>query len=392
MDGATSGAASSTVGIVMETLPGERRVALTPAAGQTLLSSGCHVLVEAGAGAAAGYPDERYRERGITVAARAEVLAADVLAVVRLGGLDPAAVHPGQILVGLADPLGAPKDVLAMAERGARVLALELLPRITRTQPMDVLSSQATVAGYKAALLAAAALPRLLPLLMTAAGTITPARVLVLGAGVAGLQAIATARRLGAVVEAYDVRSAVREQVESLGARFVDLGLDTADAEGAGGYARELGEDFYRRQRDALGRVVAGANAVITTAQVPGGRAPVLVTAGMVANMASGSVIVDLAAGQGGNCELSRPDEQVVTPGGVTILGPTNLPATVATDASAMYGRNVAAFLGHLLHGGRVALDRSDEIVAGTLVADSGEVCHARVRAALGLDVKEAMA
>jgi NAD(P) transhydrogenase subunit alpha len=260
--------------------------------------------------------------------------------------------------------------------------ALELIPRITRAQSMDVLSSQATVAGYKAVLLAAGALPKMLPLMTTAAGTIAPARVLVVGTGVAGLQAIATARRLGAVVEAYDVRPAAREEVESLGARFVELPLRSGDASGAGGYASAQGEDFYRRQRELLSRAVAASDVVVTTALVPGRRAPLLLEAGMVAGMAPGSVVVDLAAERGGNCELSRPDELVVA-GGVTVLAPTDLPATVPHHASQMYAKNIVTFLLHLLEGGALRLELEDEIVAGTLVCRGGEVVHPRVLEAL---------
>jgi NAD(P) transhydrogenase subunit alpha len=249
---------------------------------------------------------------------------------------------------------------------------------------MDALSSQATIAGYKAVLLAAASLPKIFPMMTTAAGTLAPARVLVIGAGVAGLQAIATARRLGAVVEAYDVRPAVKEQVESLGAKFVELPLESADAEDRGGYAKAQDEDFYRRQREMMTRVVAGSDAVITTAQVPGKKAPVLVTAEMVAGMAAGSVIVDIAAGQGGNCEVTQPD-QVVTQDGVTVLGPTNLPATVPYHASQMYARNMSSFLAHLVHDGELRIDLEDEITRETLVSRGGQLVHPRVREAFGL-------
>ena len=283
------------------------------------------------------------------------------------------------MLVGLADPLAPGELMREVAARGVTLFALELVPRITRAQPMDVLSSMATVAGYKAVLVAASALPRLFPMLTTAAGTIPPAHVFVVGAGVAGLQAIATARRLGARVSAYDVRPAVKEQVQSLGARFVELPLETAETEDRGGYAKALDEEFYRRQREMMLRVVASSDVVITTALVPGRRAPLLVTEEMIEGMAPGSVVVDLAAERGGNCELTRPDETVVRHG-VTILGPTNLPATVPFHASRMYSRNITAFVQHALKDGPAALDLNDEIVRETLVARGGELVHAQVR------------
>ena len=383
-----------TIGVVRETTPGERRVALTPAAVPVLTRPGCPVLVEAAAGLAAGATNDDYRARGATVAPRDEVLKADVLLTVRppgtgrgdAGQADLERLATGQLVIGLCDPLANPEGIRALAERKLTVFALELLPRTTRAQAMDVLSSQATVAGYKAAVLAAGALAKMMPLLTTAAGTIAPARVLVIGAGVAGLQAIATARRLGAVVQAYDLRAAVKEQIESLGARFVELDIRADVAETAGGYAREMGADFYRRQREAMAAVVAANDAVITTAQVPGGTAPVLVTADMVEAMRPGSVVVDLAAPAGGNCELTVPDLAVVTSGGVTVLGPTNLPATVPAHASQMYAKNVSSFALHLLRDGRPELDLADDIVAETLVCTDGRLTSSRVRAALGLD------
>ncbi|HWP99816.1 MAG TPA: NAD(P) transhydrogenase subunit alpha, partial [Vicinamibacterales bacterium] len=295
------------------------------------------------------------------------------------GAADLPRLRPGQVLVGLADPLAPGELMREVAARGVTLFALELVPRITRAQPMDVLSSMATVAGYKAVLVAASALPRLFPMLTTAAGTIPPAHVFVVGTGVAGLQAIATARRLGARVSAYDVRPAVKEQVQSLGARFVELPLETAETEDRGGYAKALDEEFYRRQREMMLRVVASSDVVITTALVPGRRAPVLVTEEMIKGMAPGSVVVDLAAERGGNCELTRPDETVVRHG-VTILGPTNLPATVPFHASRMYSRNITAFVQHALKDGPSALDLNDEIVRETLVARGGELVHAQVR------------
>ena len=376
------------VGIPAETFPGERRVATVPAVVPALTKAGLDVLLEPGAGAAAGFPDADYVEKGAALAAdRAHLFAtADAVLQVRALGANPDAgradlelMRPGQVVVGLSEPLGAPAAARDLAGRGVTAFSMELIPRITRAQSMDALSSMATIAGYKAVLVAAEALPRMFPMMMTAAGTVTPARVFVVGAGVAGLQAIASARRLGAKVEAYDVRPAVKEQVESLGASFVDLPLDTAGSEDAGGYAKAQDEAFYARQREMMGRVVAGSDVVITTALIPGRPAPVLVTDEMVAGMTPGSVVVDLAAERGGNVEPSRPDE-MVTAHGVTVLGPTNLPSTVPYHASQMYARNVSALLLHLVRDGAVALDPDDEITAGTLVSRDGEVVHPRVR------------
>ncbi len=376
------------VGIPAETYPGERRVATVPAVLPALTKAGLDVLLEPAAGAAAGFPDAGYVEKGAALAAdRAHVFAdADVVLQVRALGANPDAgrpdlelMRPGQVVIGLSEPLGAPGAARELAARGITALSMELIPRITRAQSMDALSSMATIAGYKAVLVAAEALPRMFPMMMTAAGTVTPARVFVVGAGVAGLQAIASARRLGAKVEAYDVRPAVKEQVESLGASFVDLPLDTAGSEDAGGYAKAQDETFYARQREMMGRVVAGSDVVITTALIPGKPAPVLVTGEMVAGMTPGSVVVDLAAERGGNVEPSRPDE-VVSAHGVTVLGPTNLPSTVPYHASQMYARNVSALLLHLVRDGAVALDFDDEITTGTLVSHDGEVVHPRVR------------
>ncbi|MBI2916631.1 MAG: Re/Si-specific NAD(P)(+) transhydrogenase subunit alpha [Chloroflexi bacterium] len=381
------------VGILKETLPGERRVAIVPAVVPSLAKAGLEVLVESGAGAAAGFSDAAYTEHGVrVVASRADVFAqADLLLQVRAAGANPAAgrrdlslYRPGQAVVGFLEPLGAPDAVLDLARRGVVAFALELLPRVARAQSMDVLSSQATVAGYKGVLLAAEVLPKMFPMLMTAAGTITPARVLVMGAGVAGLQAIAVARRLGALVQGYDVRPAAKEQVESLGAKFVELPLEPGQAEDRGGYARAMGEEFYRKQRELLTRVVAESDVVITTALVPGQRAPVLVTNDMVGSMKPGSVIVDLAAERGGNCEATRPGE-VAEAMGVTIVGLTNLASTVPYDASQMYARNITAFVQHVVKGGQLKLDPGDDIVRESLVARDSDVVHPRVRALLGL-------
>jgi NAD(P) transhydrogenase subunit alpha len=374
------------LGVPRETFPGERRVALVPLVLGSLTKAGITVVVESGAGTAATYPDNEYVAKGARVGTRAEVFEqADVIAQVRTyganthaGEADLSLIRADQVVVGLSEPLAELQAAERMAATGATLFSLELMPRTTRAQSMDALSSMATVAGYKAVLLAANAASRMFPMMMTAAGTLQPARVLVLGAGVAGLQAIATARRNGALVEAYDVRPAVKEQVESLGAKFVDLGVPSEDAEGAGGYAREQTAEFLARQRQALGRVVAAADVVITTAAVPAQRAPVLVTSEMVRQMSVGSVIVDLAAERGGNCELTRPG-QTVTEGGVTILGPLNLAADVPAHASQMYAKNVSSFLTYLAKDGALDLDRSDEIVSSTLVAEGGAVVHPRV-------------
>ena len=381
------------VGVPRETFPGERRVALVPAVIPNLAKAGCKVLVEAGAGEAALYPDRVYVEKGARVAAsRPEVFgSADViLQVLGYGANDPSGradlplLRRDQALIAFLRPLGDPRTVKEIAGTGALAFSVEFVPRITRAQSMDALSSMSTVAGFKAVLLAAESLPRMFPMLTTAAGTIPPARVLVVGAGVAGLQAIATARRLGAVVSGYDVRPAVKEQVKSLGARFVELPLDTAGAEDVGGYARAQDETFYQRQRELMARVVTESDVVITTAVVPGKKAPVLITAEMVRGMAPGSVIVDLAAERGGNCELTRANDTVIDHG-VTIIGPVNLASTVPYHASQMYARNISTFLLHLIRDGRLQLDLADEITRETLLTRGGEVVHPRVRETLGL-------
>jgi NAD(P) transhydrogenase subunit alpha len=381
-----------TVGFVAEGFPGERRVALVPSAIPPLSKAGVELVMEAGAGRRAGFPDPEYAEKGVRIlSGRSEVFgAADVILQVRTLGANPetgesdlALMRRGQTVIGFAEPLTALDAARALAAAGVNLLAMELMPRITRAQSMDALSSMATVAGYKAVLLAADALPRMFPMLMTAAGTIAPARVLVIGAGVAGLQAIATARRLGAVVSGYDIRAAVKEQVESLGARFVVLEIETGGAEDKGGYAKAMGEEFYRRQRELMANVLAEQNVVITTAAVPGKKAPILITREMAARMAPGSVIVDIAAERGGNCELTQPGETVET-GGVQILGPLNLPATIPYHSSQMYARNIATFLKYLVKDGRLTLDREDEIVRETLVTFEGEVVHPRVKETLG--------
>jgi NAD(P) transhydrogenase subunit alpha len=376
------------VGIPKETWPGEARVAIVPAGVATLKKSGLDVAVERGAGVAAGIPDEAYRQQGAAIVDRAEIFAhADVILTVRATPA-PGPLKRGQTIIGFSDPLGAPDGVRDVASTGAALLSMELMPRITRAQSMDALSSMATIAGYKGVLLAANAAPRMFPMLMTAAGTLSAARVFVVGAGVAGLQAIATARRLGAKVEAYDVRPAVKEQVQSLGAKFVELSIEAADAEDKGGYAKAQDESFYRRQREMMLKVVAGSDVVITTALIPGRPAPILLTREMVEAMPAGSVIVDLAAERGGNCELTRPDETVVHHD-VTILGPSNPPALVPFHASQMYSRNILTFLAHLLGGtgaqqASVPLDVNDEITRETLLTRDGDVVHPRVKELLG--------
>jgi NAD(P) transhydrogenase subunit alpha len=342
--------------------------------------------VEAGAGTAAGFPDEMYRAQGATLASRSDVFrTSDILLQVRAAPADGSSLRSGQTVIGFADPLGAPDVIRSMAPSGINLFSMELMPRITRAQSMDALSSMATIAGYKGVLLAAVTLPRMFPMLMTAAGTIAPARVFIMGAGVAGLQAISTARRLGAKVEAYDVRPAVKEQVQSLGAKFVELPLESADAEDKGGYAKAQDEAFYKRQREMMLKVVAASDVVITTALIPGKRAPILVTTEMVEAMAPGSVVIDLAAERGGNCELTKPDE-VVTHHGVTILGPSNPPALAPYHASQMYSKNITTFLAHLLGKDGAAqpslpINVDDEITGETLLTRGGEVVHPRVRA-----------
>jgi len=381
-----------TIGVPKETSGQERRVAIVPADVRALKKAGFEVLVEASAGLRAGFSDAQYLQQGARIASgRVELAAADVIVHVRAGGADPGApfavgesLRENQILIALCDPLSDPRPVAALAERRVTTFALELLPRITRAQSMDVLSSMATVAGYKAVLLAAEASPRMFPMMMTAAGTLTPAKVFVIGAGVAGLQAISTARRLGAIVYAYDVRPAAREQIQSVGGKPVDFGLESA--EGQGGYARAMDQDFYKRQQAAMAKVVGESDVVITTAAVPGKRAPVLITTDMLTGMAPGSVVVDLAAERGGNCEATRPGETVEIDG-VTVLGPVNLPSTVAHHASQMFSRNITAFLVLLKKHGLPALDMQDEIVRDTLITRDGQVVNPQIRDRLAAPV-----
>ena len=374
------------IGVLKETYPGERRVALVPDAILQLRRAGLDISIEKDAGLEAGFKDNRYEEKGARIiSGRGEVFkSADVLLQVLGGGANPNSsgeidrFRQGQIIIGLMDPLSDPKIMQEIAKRGITTFALELLPRISRAQGMDILSSMATIDGYKAVLLAAESLPKIMPMMTTAAGTMLPARVFVIGAGVAGLQAIATARRLGGVVSAYDMRPDVKEQVESLGAKFFKLPLEAKGSETAGGYAREMGEEFYKRQRELLALAVAESDIVITTAAVPGKKAPVLITSDMIGPMTPGSVIIDLAAERGGNCELTRPGEMEIFHG-VKIMGPIQLASTVPYHASQMYSRNIFNFLMHLIKGGKLQLDFKDEIIRETLVSHDGKIVHPKI-------------
>ncbi len=363
-----------------ETRPGERRVAIVPDVVPRLAAQQVEVAVQAGAGVGAHFPDDVYRDKGASIGADAASLLAGADVVAKVQAPTPAEARnlpEGTTVISFLQPAAQLDTVRALAERRCTAFSLDLLPRISRAQAMDALSSQATVSGYRAALAAAEMLPRFFPLFMTAAGTVPPAKVLVMGAGVAGLQAIATARRLGAQVRAYDVRAAAKEEVQSLGANFVELDLETQ--EGSGGYAREQSEEFLARQRELLGREVMASDVVITTAAIPGRKAPVLVTADMVHGMGDGAVIVDLAADTGGNCELTVAGEDTVV-GGVTIRGLSNTPASMPTHASFLYARNVLNFVVLLVKEGALAPDFDDEIVAGTCVVRAGEVVHAPTR------------
>ncbi len=380
------------IGVPKESYPGDRRVAIVPAVLPTLTKAGFEVHIESGAGIEAGYPDSQYADKGAKIAPnRAAVFAADIVVQILCygsndvtGKQDVPLYRRDQILIGFLRPFGAKDVVQEVASSGVTAFAVELMPRTTRAQSMDALSSMGTACGYKAVLLAADTHPRIFPMLTTAAGTITPARVFVIGCGVAGLQAIATSRRLGAVTSAYDLRPAVKEQVQSLGGRFVELPIEAKDAQDARGYATAQGEDFYRRQRELLGKTVQESDVVITTAVIPGKKAPVLVTEDMVKGMAPGSVIVDLAAERGGNCEITEAGKTVVKHG-VTIVGAINLAAGVPYHASMMYARNITAFLTHLIKDQKLNLNLEDEIVRETLLTRGGEIVQARVRELLAL-------
>jgi H+-translocating NAD(P) transhydrogenase subunit alpha len=371
--------------VLRETSPGERRVALVPGSVGPLLEAGFEVVVEAGAGREATFPDEAYTEAGARVAGDARTALDGANAVLRVnppGEADAALLPPNAVVIGFLFPLANAEVVRRLAEGRVSAFAMDQIPRTTRAQKMDALSSQATVAGYRAVLLGAQALGKFFPMLMTAAGTVPPARVLVLGAGVAGLQAIATARRLGGVVQAFDVRAAVKEQVQSLGATFLEAELG-ADAEGAGGYAEALSEEQHERELELIGRHITDVDVVITTAQIPGRTAPVLVTEAMVASMKPGSVIVDLASESGGNCEVTEAGQTVVR-NGVSVLAPLNLVSTLPVHSSQMYSRNASALLLHLVKDGAITLDFEDEIVAGACVTHQGEIRHAATREKLG--------
>jgi len=377
------------VGVPVEIAPGERRVALTPDAVKALGAVGIEVVVQAGAGAQAGLTDAAYEAAGARIEADADrVLASDVVVKVQAprarpdGRHEVDALREDGVLIGFLRPLDEPELAARLAARKVTSFAIELLPRITRAQSMDALSSMSTISGYRAVILAAGALPKIFPMMVTAAGTLQPARVFVIGAGVAGLQAIATARRLGAVVEAYDTRPVVKEQVESLGARFVDLGLDAGEAQDAGGYAAAQSEAFYARQREALGKRLAGADVVITTALVPGQRAPLLIDESAVVGMREGSVIVDLAAELGGNCACTDPEREVVVHG-VRIIPAVNLPSDIPTNASQMYAKNLTTLIKHLAPEGEMVLDLEDEITRGALLTRDGAVANQRVAALL---------
>ena len=387
------------IGVPRESYPGERRVALTPAALPSLTQTGLKILVEAGAGAGAGYLDDEFKQSGAEIIeSRREIFSsADIIVQVLALSANPPAglsdlalMRPRQALIAFLRPLAANENIITMAKAGVIGFAVELMPRITRAQAMDALSSMSTVVGYKAVLAAAEELPKMFPMLITAAGTIKPARILVIGAGVVGLQAIATARRLGAVVKAYDVRPAVKQEVESLGARFVELPLDTGEEEKAGGYAKPKDESFYRRQQELLTGVIAESDVVITAAVVPGRKAPVLITEAMVREMAPGSVIVDLAAEQGGNCALSSAGEKVVRHD-VTIMSPINIASTVPYHASQMYAKNLSTFLRYLIKDGQLTLDLDDQIIAETLITHDGEVVNPRIREFLQLPLLRAV-
>jgi NAD(P) transhydrogenase subunit alpha len=377
------------VGVPRESFPGERRVAMVPAVVPSLAKAGLEVVVEAGAGTEAGYPDSEFVAKGAKILrTRVEVFgAADIIVQVLSNGANDKTGHadvplyrPNQALIGFMRPLSALEPIQEIASKGVTAFSIELMPRTTRAQSMDALSSMATISGYKAVVTAADTLPKIFPMLTTAAGTITPARVFIIGCGVAGLQAIATARRLGAVVSAYDLRPAVKEQVQSLGGRFVEIAVEAKDAQDARGYATAQGEEFYKKQRELLGKVIAESDVVITAAVIPGKKSPILVTKEMVEGMAPGSVIVDLAAERGGNCELTRPGEKVDAANGITIIGYINLASTVPHHASQMYAKNVATFLLYMVKEGKLQINPQDEIVRDTLLTQGGEIVNARLR------------
>ncbi|OMH39391.1 Re/Si-specific NAD(P)(+) transhydrogenase subunit alpha [Motiliproteus sp. MSK22-1] len=379
------------IGIPKEILQGERRVAMTPANVDALTHRGCSVLVQAGAGEEADFSDALYRQAGAEILHDRDELYARSEIITQVNVYQPQSdaehchLRPGQVVIGMMDPLGNPQQARKLAEKQITSIAMELIPRISRAQSMDVLSSMATIAGYKSVIMAASASARIYPMMMTAAGNLDPARVFIMGAGVAGLQAAATAKRMGAVVEAYDVRPAAREQILSVGAKPVALDLEAEATEGKGGYAKAQGEDFLRRQREQMAAVLAAQDIVITTAAIPGAKSPILITAEMVMKMKAGAVIVDLASERGGNCELTEHGETVVEHG-VTIIGPENVPASVPHHASQMYGNNIENLLLHLLdENGLLNLDFTDEILEQTVMSHDGVVCQTRIRELLNM-------
>ncbi len=387
---ATTDTPRMVVGVPRENRAGETRVALTPTALPQLTKAGFDVVIESGAGALAGYPDAAFTDRGARIGTRDDAFAADVLVQVNVmdgdaSNAELSKLRQGQVVIGAVAPFARPELVKAIAGTGATLFALELVPRSTRAQSMDILSSQAAVAGYKAVLIGASELPKMFPLLTTAAGTIAPAKVFIVGAGVAGLAAIATSRRMGSLVEAYDVRPAAREEVESLGARFVELPLETGQEEGSGGYAKQLSEETIKKQQELMAKTVAASDVVITTAQVQGSTAPVIITTEMIKGMAPGSVIVDLAAEQGGNCEPTVAGE-IVDVDGVKVIGVVNLPGEIPVHASQLFGKNVANFLGLMVVGGKLDTGVDDDVIKESVVAAGGDVVNNRVREALGLE------
>ena len=387
---ATTDTPRMVVGVPRENRAGETRVALTPTALPQLTKAGFDVVIESGAGALAGYPDAAFTDRGARIGTRDDAFAADVLVQVNVmdgdaSNVELSKLRQGQVVIGAVAPFARPELVKAIAGTGATLFALELVPRSTRAQSMDILSSQAAVAGYKAVLIGASELPKMFPLLTTAAGTIAPAKVFIVGAGVAGLAAIATSRRMGSLVEAYDVRPAAREEVESLGARFVELPLETGQEEGSGGYAKQLSEETIKKQQELMAKTVAASDVVITTAQVQGSTAPVIITTEMIKGMAPGSVIVDLAAEQGGNCEPTVAGE-IVDVDGVKVIGVVNLPGEIPVHASQLFGKNVANFLGLMVVGGKLDTGVDDDVIKESVVAAGGDVVNNRVREALGLE------
>jgi NAD(P) transhydrogenase subunit alpha len=374
-----------------ETYPGETRVALIPKDVAVLKKAGVDVIVESSAGAAALHSDADYEKAGARIEPTREKLfaEADVLLALRGPGADPdydstlyASMKKGAAVIAFLEPLDHPNVMQRLAQQGLTLLSMELMPRITRAQSMDALSSMATVSGYHAVLLAARLAPKMFPMMMTAAGTLSPVKVFVLGAGVAGLQAIATARRLGAVVEGYDIRTAVKEQIESLGAKFIEIKVDVETVEGKGGYAAQQSPEYYKRQQELLGEHLGTVDVIITTAVVPGRKAPILITDEMMDQLKPGTVLIDMAAERGGNCSKTQPGETVMH-NGAKIVGPLNLPASAPAHASQMYSKNITTFLLHLVKEGSLEIDLEDEITAGTLVTRGGAVVHERVRALL---------